>query len=72
MAFLERRQKFKIYGDVVREGIIKYAAGDTRAADGKPHWQKCRLVLAKVAGCSQHVLNFYSPPKVFFRLSLNY
>ena len=63
-AFIDRRQKFKLYGEITREGPVNFAAGDNRAADGKPHWKKCRLVLARISGTGQHILSFFSPPKV--------
>ena len=66
-AFIDRRHKFKLYGEIVREGQVNFAAGDSRAADGKPHWKKCRLVLARISGTSQHILSFFSPPKVISR-----
>ena len=55
-----------MYGEITRESQVNFAAGDNRAADGKPHWKKCRLVLAKISGTCQHILSFYSPPKVAF------
>lgn len=53
----------KIVVDVVKESLMVFMSGEL--SEGKPKWEKCKIVLVKAAG--GHMLELYSPPKVSFQ-----
>lgn len=58
----EKTKVTKIIVECKKEGIANYLTGEN--LDGTQKWEKCRLSLVKTTG--GFMLEFYSPPKVWF------
>ena len=60
----DKAKMTKMIVECQKEGIVQQLVED---CNGRPEWEKCRLVLIKTTG--GHMLEFYTPPKVrIFRI----
>ena len=69
----KKRKSVRISVEWVKESNAHFIAGDSASAGldlGKPHWDKCKLVLVKATG--GYMLEFFSPPKVLKLISLTH